>query len=394
MPKPSDFSEAEWIEAFAVSRSSLNEEGRSNIRVAVADHLGLTKSQVNNHLDRHPDLREKCKLAAGQYKGVQQLLKDQGVDPDSVIATQMTVNRWGDPNDPNTQLKVRVVPRWTAVMPARSDGWKRPKPAKSQKKGATIAVFADHHCPHVHPELHAQACQWLRDHQPDEIVVAGDLLDYDAVSRHRPNVKWSATMQETLNSGYDVLRGYLDADPGAHCTMIAGNHEDRLQNAVLDNLKAAFGVTRASRDPDEQDHAVLSLPHLLRLDELGIEFVGGVEPYSQYHHKLSESMAVRHGHLARKGAGATVLETIKHLRYSCIIGHVHRLAVVHLTVHNIDGHLSTLVGAECGTMAKIQGGLGYAVDPDWQQGFVVVTVWPDGSATAVPVPFINGQLLY
>lgn len=394
--KPGDLTDDEYVEAFAACRNAVNAEGRPNLRVAVAARLGLTKGQLDNHLDRHTELRERCKLAAGQYQGVEQLLADQGVDPESVIATQMTVNRWGDPEQPNTQLKVRVVPRWTAVLPARADGWKRP-PIRNKKAAdrqpRTIVVFSDHHAPHHDPDLHDATCDWLRRHKPDEIVIAGDLLDYESVSRHRANPVWAATLQDCIDNGYNILRGYLDAAPEADCTLIAGNHEDRLRNAVLDNLRAAFGVTQASRSPDDQDHAVLSLPHLLRLDELNINFVGGIDSYTAYHHKLTPNLAVRHGHISKKGAGASAVETLRHMRHSCIIGHCHRLAVVHLTEHDIDGNPSMLVGAEAGTMARTKGGLGYAVRPDWQQGFVVVTVWPDGNANARTIPFVDGRLL-
>lgn len=392
--RPSDIPDDDWVQAYRTQRLLL--APGASLRQAVAAQLGLNANQVNNYLDRHPELRQACKEAAAgpPHPGVQQLLRDQGVNPDAVMPVQITANRWGDPDDPHTQLKVRVVPRWSAVMPARTDGWKRPKPPKPPKGAPrTVAVFSDHHAPHVDPRLHAAACQWLRDRQPDEIVVAGDLLDYDAVSRHRPNPEWAATLQDCIDSGYRVLRDYLDAAPNAHVTMIAGNHEDRLRNAVLENLRAAFGVTRAQYHPDEQDHAVLSLPHLLRLDELQVEFVGGVAPYANYSHKISDTVAVRHGHLSKRGAGASAVETIRLLRHSCIIGHCHRLAVVHLTEHDIDGNARTLFGAESGTMAKIEGGLGYAIAPDWQQGFVVVTVWPDGCASASPVPFVNGRLL-
>lgn len=395
MAKPSSIPDDEWVQAFAACRDAVGATGKRNVREAVGVHLGLTRSQVNNYLDRRTDLRDRCNLAAAAFPGVRALLEEQGVDPDGVMPVAMTVNRWGDPAEPNTQLKVRVVPRWSAVLPARTDGWKRPKPPNARVgKPQRVAVFSDHHAPHVDEQLHLEAVRWLRDHQPDEIVIAGDLLDYDAVSRHRANPAWAATMQDCIDTGYRVLRDYLDAAPDARCTMIAGNHDDRLRNAVLENLRAAFGVTRASRGIDEQDHAVLSLPHLLRLDELNVEFVGGVGEYQHYSHKLTPTVAVRHGHLSRSGAGASAVNTIRQLRHSCIIGHCHRLAVVHLTEHDIDGRTHTIFGAEAGTMARIEGGLGYAVAPDWQQGFLSVTCWPDGNATAAPVPFVNGRLLY
>ena len=390
MPRPSDFTDDEWVAAFAEHKDARNHQGRLAIRPKVAEALGLSPTAVTNYLTRNPGLRDRCHEAAGlsPHPGVDQLLRDQGVDPSQVTPVQITANRWGDPDDPSSQLKVRVVPRWSAVLPARTDGWKRPRPRKVKAgKPRRVAVFSDHHCPHVDPELHKSAVAWLRATKPDEIVVAGDLLDYDAVSRHRANPGWAATLQDCIDSGYRVLRDY-------RCTLIAGNHEDRLRNAVLDNLRAAFGVTRAKYEPDEKDHAVLSLPHLLRLDELGIDFVGGQSEYQHYRYKLSDTLAVRHGYLSKTGAGASAVATIRQLRHSVVIGHCHRLAVVHLTEHDIDGKTRTIMGAESGTMARIEGGLGYAVSPDWQQGFLDLTVWPDGSHTARPVPFVGGRLLY
>ena len=394
--KPSDLDDELWIAAFAKHGNARNAQGKLAVRPAVAEELELTLTAVNNYMTRRPDLKLLCHEAAGMgHPGVDKLLRDQGVDPALVMPVQITANRWGDPDDPSTQLKVRVVPRWSAVLPARVDGWKRPRPRKVKAgRPRRVAVFSDHHCPHVDPELHKSAVAWLRATKPDEIVVAGDLLDYDAVSRHRANPGWAATLQECIDSGYRVLRDYLDAAPQARCTLIAGNHEDRLRDAVLDNLRAAFGVTRAKYEPDEKDHAVLSSPHLLRLDELGIDFVGGQSEYQHYRHKLSDTLAVRHGYLSKTGAGASAVATIRQLRHSCVIGHCHRLAVVHLTEHDIDGKTRTIMGAESGTMARIEGGLGYAVSPDWQQGFLDLTVWPDGSHTARPVPFVAGRLLY
>ena len=122
--------------------------------------------------------------------------------------------------------------------------------------------------------------------------------------RHRtPNPGWAATLQECIDSGTGccATTWMPHRRPGA--LWIAGNHEDRLRNAVLDNPRAAFGVTRAKYEPDEKDHAVLSLPHLLRLDELGIDFVGGQSEYQHYRHKLADTLAVRHGYLSKTGPG-------------------------------------------------------------------------------------------
>ena len=80
----------------------------------------------------------------------------------------------------------------------------------------------------------------------------------------------------------------------------------------------------------------------------------------------------------RKGAGATALASIERLTYSIIVGHTHRQAKTALTRHNIDDTEVTIYGVEAGTMAVVGGGLGYAVDPNWQQGFAVAYIHEDG----------------
>jgi hypothetical protein len=89
-------------------------------------------------------------------------------------------------------------------------------------------------------------------------------------------------------------------------------------------------------------------------------------------------MAARHGWIAKKGSGTSALATLNHLGHSVMVGHTHRQSLVYHTVTDIDGQTSTLVAAETGTMAIVEGGLGFTVSPDWQRGFCTVATWPDG----------------
>jgi hypothetical protein len=47
---------------------------------------------------------------------------------------------------------------------------------------------------------------------------------------------------------------------------------------------------------------------------------------------------------------------------------------------------------EAGCMCRIDGGLGYTVNPDWQAGFATAVVWPDGTHQIELATFVDGAL--
>ena len=163
-------------------------------------------------------------------------------------------------------------------------------------------MFSDHHCPHVDPELHKSAVAWLRETKPDEIVVAGDLLDYDAVSRHRLTL-----------GGLPLCRSALT--PGTGCCATTWMlhrrpvHSDRrkprgplAERRARQPTRARSGVTRAKYNEPRRERpcgSVAAAP--TRLDEIGIDFVGGQSEYQHYRHKLADTLAVRHGYLSKTG---------------------------------------------------------------------------------------------
>jgi hypothetical protein len=155
-----------------------------------------------------------------------------------------------------------------------------------------------------------------------------------------------------------------------------------------------YGVRRAALEDQEEEDAVLSVQHLLRLDELGIDFIDPKGPYDQAQVKLSKYLGVRHGWLTKKGAGQSALATLEHLGYSVVVGHTHRQSLVHKTTHDIDGNPTTLMGAEAGCMCIIRDGLGYAVNPDWQNGFATATIWPDGTFKIDLATYFDGVLVW
>lgn len=322
----------------------------------------------------------------------------RGLDPADWVILRTRLNEWGHDGEPFTQIRVDLAPRaLEALMPARTEGWKPPKklPEAPKRDGELVVFFGDQHCPHHDVELHQAACQWLRTNKPDRGILLGDILDFDVISRHRYNPEWSSTMQDCIDTSYQVLLDYVQASPGTKWQLLSGNHEARLRNAVIDNLLNMYGLRRATADGEQVGEAVLSVQHLLRLDELGIEWVN---PNGEYEHgqiRVNENLAARHGWIATRKSGTTALKTLEHLGHSVVVGHSHRMSEVYLTKHDIDGKCEVLTGVECGTMATLNSyGLGYSVAPDWQAGFATATTYDDGKFSIDLAKYIDGSLMW
>lgn len=379
--------------------------------IAAADALGVKPGTLRNRGQalgvRLHEVLEQAGTADGgrcitsdnpkEWGDVRGLLERRGLKSRDWIVTRARVNEWGGPDgQDNAQLRVDLAPRMGVLMPARSDGWKRtPRPPVQPECLHELCVFlGDHHAPHHDPQLHIAVCEWLREHQPDRGIILGDLLDMDQLSRHRRTPEWTATVQATLDSAYGILRSYIEASPGTRWQMLDGNHEDRLRNSVLDHLSAVFGVRRAA-ESDQDEQPVLSTPFLLRLDELGVEWEQPEGGYENAQIRVTSELAARHGWVVKKGSGASALTSIDRLRYSVIIGHTHRQAIVHHTAHSIDGKPKTLLGCEAGTLASIEGGLGYATSPDWQRGFATADIYGDTGLFKVDLAtYVDGVLLW
>jgi hypothetical protein len=333
-----------------------------------------------------------------EWGDIRALLASRGLSEADWIVTRARVNEWGgEDGKENAQLRVDLAPRMSLLVPAKTDGWKPPPRAKASQGTNTglVVCLGDHHAPRHSPALHQAVCEWLREFKPERGVILGDLLDFDQLSRHRRTPEWSNTVQETIDAGYSILRAYVEASPGTRWQMLDGNHEERMRNSILDHLVSVFGVSQAITSDHPEPRPVLSTPFLLRLDELGIEWEQPNGGYENAQIKLTSELAARHGWIASKGSGSSALKTIDHLRYSVIIGHTHRQAIVHHTAHSIDGKPKTLLGCEAGTLAEVEGGLGYANAPDWQMGFATAQVYAeDGTFKVDLATFVDGLLMW
>jgi len=378
--------------------AALREEGSLT---AASRVLGINRNTLSSYIFREGidttdgAVNATCKGAAvdqvvsedsAEWGDITKLLKSRGLDPSDWKVLRATVNRWSD----QEQLKVMLEPRGLLPRPVRSDGWKAPKPRKTRKGSGFTFVLSDHHCPLHDETMHALSVQMMRDLVPQRIVIAGDLIDYAAVSRHKKR-GGEAGLNESLQAAYDVLRSYRQACPDADIVFLDGNHEQRLFDAL--ESKGLLSVAQVQRPGD--DSPLLSTRHLLRLDELQIQQTFPPEGcgYEHAEYRIPGGPAVRHGWLASQGAGSSALKTLDKLRRDIIVAHTHRSAVTWHT-HWVEQDPVRLLALETGTMARLtEQGMGYAIAPDWQNSFAVVQQHSNGF-TADHAVYQDGRLLW
>lgn len=236
----------------------------------------------------------------------------------------------------------------------------------------------------------------IRNINPDVIVCVGDNLDAPEFGKYRLSPAFALTTQASVDRCTVFAAELRACAPDADIVWIAGNHEERLTNATLDNLKAAFGIRRglASDEPP-----VLSVPFLCRFDEHRVRYLAGY-PASSYW--INQRLRVIHGDKVASG-GSTAHKYLATSKTSVIYGHIHRREWAERSREDFDGP-KTIMAASPGTLAKTDGavpstkggidldGRPLTIVEDWQQGFGVVTFQPgDGEFWYEQVPIHSGR---
>jgi hypothetical protein len=218
-------------------------------------------------------------------------------------------------------------------------------------------------------------------HDPDVVVLHGDNMDLPDMSRFRSTPAFAQTTQATVDRCALLAQQLREAAPRASIQWLAGNHEERLANYILDNAKAAFGLKRG-REP--QGWPVLSVPHLCHLDDVDVTYLPG---YPANRYDLNDGLRMVHGD--RTGpAGTVAAKYLSRSHKSVMFGHIHSHDEAELT--NEDGWQVWAGSAGC--LCRVDGGvpsthsgvdldgLPLPVHESWQQGLFVGEYRPDSRA--------------
>jgi hypothetical protein len=301
-------------------------------------------------------------------------------------------------------------PEWPVIQPGPAI--KLPKGATSKKKTAlkTCVVLPDMQIgyfrnkegtlePTHDEDAIAIALAITKDINPDLVVLVGDNLDLPELGKYRLSPAFQQTTQAAVDRATEVCAQVRAAAPAAEIKWLAGNHEERLTNFMLDNASAAFGLRVGSR-PD--GWPVLSVPNLCRLDDFEIDYLAGYPASCVW---INEHIKVIHGDLVRSG-GSTAHAYLKREKVSVLYGHIHRREWAEMTREDYDGP-RTVIAASPGCLARIDGAVpstkgGTDLDgrpltryENWQQGLSVVQYAEgDGKFNLEMVTIRDGWAIY
>jgi predicted phosphodiesterase len=381
----------------------------------------------SGHHDRG-DVADFAKKKNERLGKIAELLERSGIDPDDIGKVQsVRLSEWqgltkdtdtGDPVvTPLSGASIVLTPsweegpKWVCVDRASRVPITLPKPTRRKTKTKTAVILPDVQIgyrrdidtaaldPFHDESAIAAALKVVQAVDPDLIIHLGDLLDFASFGKYEQEPGFALTVQPAIDRAHRYLAECATAAPHAKQVLLEGNHDRRLQRAIVNNAIAAFGIRRGNT-PDEWP--VLSVPYLLRLDELGVEYVGG---YPAGIYWINDRLACIHGHKV-KSSGSTAALVVDDERVSTIFGHVHRIELAYKT-RRVRAGARTSLAASPGCLCRLTGqtpSVKGSYDPlgrpvqtveNWQQGCAVVTYEDGDSPFALElVPIFDGQVTF
>ena len=206
-----------------------------------------------------------------------------------------------------------------------------------------------------------------------------DMAEWSSVFIRRPEFQW--TTQPAVQESHWHKSQMRQALPNARIRLLGGNHDEkRLEEAMLRHLPMVYGLQSASSYRVDAPE-VLSLPYLLGLESLGIEFVEGYPDAAIW---LNERVALEHGANSKLQVGD----------YVTVCGHYHRREWVSKTRWGANGPV--IAESFCpGMLGRLDRLPGKKAHQNWQQGFAIIDYDPNGTAYQItPVPIEDGRAIW
>lgn len=368
------------------------------------------QASTNEWKQRRSVDRAKKRQAEQDLKVIRDLLEKNGVDPEHIGAVKaVRLNEWevaaktGPKGDKRLETKklsaasIILEPSWSTgpeyplVQPAKAVSVRVPKrtgPTLLTKNWKTCAFLPDTQIgyrrlsngtldPFHDEDAINVALQVVEAERPDVVVWAGDFLDLAPMSKQfRQEPGFTQTVQPALDYGYALLAQIAELVGEQY--LISGNHDIRLQNWIIDNALHAFGLRPGGTPPDTWPD--LSIQHLLRLDEVGCEYVGAYPAGAKY---LNDQLAAIHGAKIGQAKRTAAQVVVEDERVNVIFGHVHKRCLACKT-RNSKGKGMEVVAYSPGCLCRTDGsvpstksgmdafGRPIVQFEDWQQGLGII----------------------
>jgi|JI10StandDraft_1071094.scaffolds.fasta_scaffold11810_6 hypothetical protein len=234
----------------------------------------------------------------------------------------------------------------------------------------------------------------------DLVVNLGDNLDLPGFSTHRsaPGFTGPAATQLAVDRYGTEVATQRKLAPDAQIVAFNGNHENRLNNTIVDKLPALHGISKANdRTP------LLSVANLCRFDEFGIE---SIDTYPDGVFWANDYLKFVHGHTASSVLGATSAKMLGTNRVSTVFGHIHRQELLRSRVEDSRRGRQIFAGSP-GCLCRIDGvlpsgqtgirsngGQAGIKQERWQHGVFLIWYNDEGFASPEPVFIDNGYAVY
>jgi len=307
---------------------------------------------------------------------------------------------------------LRPEPQWDLIHQAQPVVITAPKPAKQVKTKHKVAIalpdpqiggrqLFDVGWDAFHDEaamdVALQLISYLEEtDRVDWVINLGDFLDLPSQGRFDQEAGFAGTTQKAIDRGHLFLQQQrAAAGPKADIVLIEGNHDRRMEKFILSNSASAWGLKRANMD----ELPVMSIPYLLRLDEIGVEYI---DAYPAGAFWLTPTFRAIHGNKARSNGSTAAAYTNESPHISTIFGHSHRLEIQSRTVFDGRGAISSVAvspGCLCrvdGAVPSVNGSTHTDGSPakhfeNWQQGITVITVDAEEKAFVELVQIRDGE---
>jgi hypothetical protein len=226
----------------------------------------------------------------------------------------------------------------------------------------------------------------------DLTVILGDNHDFSAFSKHRTSPGYTSNTQLEIDRFGTEVALQRELAPNSEIIVLSGNHDDRLNKAIVDKIPGLVGISKANtREP------VLSIANLCRFDQYNIT---SIEAYPDGEYWANDYLRFEHGSLVSSSPGATAAKYLSDARVSTIYGHTHRQELVYSRIRERGSSRPIFAGTP-GTTARIDGVLPSSQTgitssgrqsakktEKWQQGIFVVWYQPEGDQKAIVEPVL------
>lgn len=232
-----------------------------------------------------------------------------------------------------------------------------------------------------------------------QVVNLGDFLDLPAQGKYEQEAAFAFTSQQAIDRGHLFLQEQRAVAPDAKIILLEGNHDRRMQKFVQNNALAAFGIKKANAP---ESWPVMSLPNLLRLDEIGVEYI---DAYPAGMWWINEKLRAIHGDKVNSGGNTAMKYTNEMPHISTVFGHIHRQEIQSKTTFDRNGKIKVM-GISPGCLCRVDGavpsvkgstdvnGRPVVYYENWQQGMAVITYKPEGSFHVDLVHIDDGKTLF